>query len=101
MTRPSVPSETPSGRKDWVQNSNGKPNNWATNLSHRTQGCITNRFSTRGVPWQLHSPPRLSSIYASLRPSRQQRKTRGRVDRYSCLLTLFHPLHSSPVIPAH
>src|SRR5450631_3645888 len=37
-------------------------------------------------------PPHLSSIYASLGPSRYQRKTRGRVDRYSFLVRLFHPL---------
>ena len=33
MTRPSGTRETYSGRKGWVQNSNGKPNNSATNLS--------------------------------------------------------------------
>jgi len=37
-------------------------------------------------------PPRLSPIYASLGPSRYQRKTRGRADRYSFLVRLFHPL---------
>jgi hypothetical protein len=37
-------------------------------------------------------PPHLSSIYASLGPSRYQRKTRGRADRYSFLVRLFHPL---------
>jgi hypothetical protein len=41
---------------------------------------------------QLNSPPRLSSIYASLRPSREQRKTRGQVDRYSFLVRLLPPL---------
>src|SRR6266436_5286129 len=33
MTRPSGTPETPRGRKGWKQNSNGKPNNWATNWS--------------------------------------------------------------------
>src|SRR5579864_1993542 len=31
MTRPFGMPETPRGRKGWKQNSNGKPNNWATN----------------------------------------------------------------------
>src|SRR5712691_10944632 len=33
MTRPSGTPETSSGRKGSKQNSNGKPNNWATNWS--------------------------------------------------------------------
>src|SRR5215469_1877556 len=37
-------------------------------------------------------PPRLAPVYASLSPSRYQRKTRGRADRYSLLVRLFHPL---------
>src|SRR5438128_8989287 len=37
-------------------------------------------------------PPRLSPVYASLCPSRWQCKTRGRADRYSFLVRLFHPL---------
>jgi hypothetical protein len=37
-------------------------------------------------------PPRLSSIYASLGPSRYQRKTRGQVVRYSFLVRIPPPL---------
>ena len=37
-------------------------------------------------------PPRLAPVYASLSPSRYQRKTRGRVDRYSFLVRILHSL---------
>jgi len=43
-------AETPRG-KGWKQNSNGKPNDWATNLSNRTQGCISrSSWKRSGIP---------------------------------------------------
>ena len=48
---------------------------------------------------ELNSPPRLSSVYASLCTSRYQRKTQGRVDRYSFLEGFFLPA-SCRFIPA-
>src|SRR6266404_8754200 len=52
MTRPSGTSETPSGRKGWVRNSNGKPNNWATNLSPSNPRLHNEPVQHERVPWK-------------------------------------------------
>ena len=52
MTRPSVTLETPRERKDLKQNSNGKPNNWATNLSPSNPRLHNESLQTAGVPWK-------------------------------------------------
>src|ERR1035438_9942558 len=40
--------------------------------------------------------PAYTPVYASLSPSRYQRKTRGRADRYSFLVRNFHPVGIEP-----
>src|SRR6516225_3679719 len=57
MTRPSGTLETPKERKDLKQNSNGKPNNWATNLSPSNPRLHNESLQTAGVagvPWKLY-----------------------------------------------
>ena len=43
----------PRRRKDWKQNSNGKPNNSATNLSPSNPRLHNELVRTAGVPWSL------------------------------------------------
>ena len=45
--------------------------------------CITKTSASGLHLFGAEYPPHLSSVYASLCPSRWQRKTRGRADRYS------------------
>src|ERR1035438_9652814 len=52
MTRPSGTPETPKGRKGWKQNSNDKPNNWATNLSRSNPRLHDEPEQRAGVPWK-------------------------------------------------
>src|SRR5215469_6351497 len=52
MTRPSGTQETPRERKDLKLNSNGKPNNWATNLSPSNPRLHNESLQTAGVPWK-------------------------------------------------
>src|SRR5882762_4896853 len=53
MTRPSGTRETHSGRKGWLQKSNGKPNNWATNLSPSNPKLHNDPIQHTGVPWKV------------------------------------------------
>jgi len=60
------------------------------NSRYRSRSCCLPRI-TKTSASGLHLfgaeyPPHLSSIYASLGPSRYRRKTRGRADRYSFLV---------------
>src|SRR5258708_238136 len=68
MTRPSGTSETPSGRKGWVRNSNGKPNNWATNLSPSNPRLHNEPVQHERVRWKrIRLLSRMSSGEATLR----------------------------------
>jgi transposase len=51
-TRPSGTQETPSGRIGCEQNSNGKLNNWATNLSPSNPRPHNEPIQRTGVPWK-------------------------------------------------
>jgi hypothetical protein len=52
-TRPSGTPGTPRGKNDWKQNSNGKPNNWATNLSPSNPRLHNEPVQRAGgVPWK-------------------------------------------------
>src|SRR6266851_4305917 len=50
MTRACGPPETLREKKGLKQNSNGKPNNWGTNLSQSNPRL--HDHSARGVPWK-------------------------------------------------
>src|ERR1700693_923728 len=52
MTRPFGTPETPRGRKGWKQNSNGKRNNWATNLFPLNPRLHNLPAQHVGVPWK-------------------------------------------------
>src|ERR1700747_2819837 len=52
MTRPFGPPETPRERKGCKQNSNGKPNNWATNLFPLNSRPHNQPAQHAGVPWK-------------------------------------------------
>jgi len=52
-----------------------------------------NRVGVRIVSFRSSiAHPAYTPVYASLSPSRYQRKTRGRVDRYSFLVRILHSL---------
>jgi len=52
-----------------------------------------NRVGVRVVSFRSSiAHPAYTPVYASLCPSRYQRKTRGRVDRYSFLVRILHSL---------
>src|SRR5260370_25234548 len=52
MKRACGPPETLREKKGLKQNSNGKPNNWGTNLSQSNPRL--HDHSARGVPWKFH-----------------------------------------------
>jgi Transposase IS116/IS110/IS902 family len=52
-TRPSGTQEMPRGKKGSKQNSNGKPNNWATNLSPSNLRPHNERVQHAAVPWMF------------------------------------------------
>src|SRR5271156_3535164 len=53
MTSQSGLPKTPRGRKGWKRDSNGKPNNSATNLSPSNPRLHNELLQRTGVPWKL------------------------------------------------
>src|SRR5215472_6463824 len=52
MTKLSGPPEMRRGKRDGKQNSNGKPNNWAMNLSPSNRRLHNESNQTVRVPWR-------------------------------------------------